>query len=162
LSGGKAAIEKAGAAAEKMTPLEAAHIVAYTGLYYAKINSVLRKNKLSETQFSVQNILNNGLRKLPEYKGEVQRGTDLTSEQLDKYEVDKIGQETGFMSSSSKHSWQGNVLFKIKSLTGRDVSSMSQHPSEHEVLFPSHTFFHVKKKYPFGDKTVIEMEEMAA
>ena len=69
-----------------------------------------------------------------------------------------IVEERGFTSSSKKEdTWHGSYHYEIKSKHGKDVSSMSLHTSESEVLFQSGSRFKVISKN--GYKIVMEEVE---
>ncbi|WP_342357677.1 ADP-ribosyltransferase [Mycobacterium kubicae] len=75
--------------------------------------------------------------------------------------------ERGFLSATKdptvaqSSTFAGNVEFKIFASTGRDITSISLHPGEQEVLFPAGTKFYVigKSQDPVTGRTIIEMIE---
>jgi hypothetical protein len=122
------------------------HIKAYTGSGYRKTNSQLRKGTIDVDTFKHTRNLEKALDKLPPYKGEVGRKTDLSPEQFAKYQPGMVVKERGFTSSAKdKKKWSGDYHFVIQSKTGRDVSSLSSHKGETEVLFKPDTAFRVTK-----------------
>jgi hypothetical protein len=109
-------------------------------------------------------ILNCALEKLPPYEGKVYRGYpagDL-DEFLARHEVDETVTFDGFTSTSKDlaTAFPGNVLFIIRSHSGRDLDYYADKPSEQEVLFPSGTPFKVVAVERHGDFAVIEIEEV--
>ena len=111
--------------------------------------------------------IKNALQKLPAYEGPVIRGTDLPPEVIDQYRPGEIITEHAFLSTTTNPAvarsptFAGNVEFRIMSNTGRDISSFSVFPGEHEVLFPAGTKFLVLSKLIdlLTGRTVIRMIE---
>jgi hypothetical protein len=132
---------------------------------YTSINSALRKDaeSMSPKHQMYKKIMNDAMAKMPQYKGEVTRGTYLTTAQIAKYKVGEVVEEMGFTSTGIGFSFSGNVHYKIKAIGKRGADfSKGANTGEKEVLFRSNTFFLVKNitKDPVKDKTVIEMEEV--
>ncbi|WP_405495634.1 hypothetical protein [Nocardia sp. NBC_00511] len=109
--------------------------------------------------------LNEALGKLPAHEGPVMRHTNLTPEELARYEPGKTTTELGFTSSSTNPAGvneltvlNSDVEFQILSKTGRNYS---QYGTPDEVLFPSGTDFFVRSKIfdPATGRTVIKMVE---
>lgn len=153
------AIAKSKVASQKlpMSVGECAHIVAYSGHAYKKTNAELRAGVMDESTWKHVSQLNNALDKLPTHKGTVFRKAKLTQSQIEMYQPGKIVEERGFTSTSKdKDIWNGNVQFVVTSKSGRDISRISKHPHEEEVLFKSGTRFRITKNE--GGK--IHMEEV--
>ena len=153
------AIAKSKVASQKlnMSPGECAHIVAYSGNAYKKTNAELRAGVMDESTWKHVSQLNGALDKLPTHKGTVFRKAKLTQSQIEMYQPGKIVEERGFTSTSKdKDIWNGNVQFVVTSKSGRDISRISKHPHEEEVLFKSGTRFRITKNE--GGK--IHMEEV--
>jgi ADP-ribosyltransferase exoenzyme len=137
---------------------ELAHVVAYTGSAYRETNAALRSGVMSEDRWNHVNALNNAIEKLPTYSGTVYRKADLTSGTAAMYKKGMIVEERGFTSTSKNYgTWSGSYRFTIVSKTGRDVSRISSHSSEAEVLFRSGTRF----KVTGVNGNVIDMEEVS-
>jgi hypothetical protein len=93
-----------------------------------------------------------GLNKMPAHQGTVYRSADMPKNVQDNYKVGTTVSEPGFTSTSqnqktahnNKH-FDGNTKYTIESRTGRDISSVSTHKGEQEVLFPPGTNFDVTK-----------------
>jgi hypothetical protein len=129
-----------------LSKIDRAHIRAYSGAGYRKTNAQLRKGSLDEATYRHSKDLSKALDKLPKHEAQVYRKADLTAEQFALYKAGNIVQERGF-TSSSKYSgtWSGSKQYVIKSKTGRDISHVSLHPGENEVLFKPNTNFRVTK-----------------
>lgn len=126
-------------------PEEAVSIVAYTGSHYAKLNDEIRSGTMTVDQYKFMKSLNAGLERLPAHTGTTFRKANLTPEQASVYKKGMIAEERAFMSTSKNQgTWSGSHTFEIHGKNGRDVSKLSQHPSEAEVLFKSGTRFLVK------------------
>ncbi len=138
----------------------------YTDNGYEDLNGALRSGTVNGSQQARIEALNTALEKLPHYEGIVVRGTDLSPRVLAEYEAGMIVTEDGFTSTTTSRAvateFGDNVLFKVFSVTGRDISSMSVLPHEQEVLFPSGSRFYVVSKTvdPLTGKTVIEMIDL--
>lgn len=140
-----------------MSPGECAHIVAYSGHAYRKTNAELRAGVMDESTWKHVNQLNKALDKLPPHVGTVYRKATLKPEAVALYQPGKIVEERGFTSSSKEQgTWSGDVQFVLKSKSGRDISHISRHPGEAEVLFKSGTRFKIVSNS--GNK--ITMEEV--
>lgn len=124
---------------------EAAHIMAYTGSHFVQTNTALRSGVMTEARWNHVKQLNDALDKLPAYKGTTYRKTNISVDKLGSmYPVGSIVEERGFTSTSKESDkWSGNVQYTISSKNGRDVSRLSVHPGEKEVLFKSGTRFKV-------------------
>ncbi|HEY4414490.1 MAG TPA: ADP-ribosyltransferase domain-containing protein, partial [Verrucomicrobiae bacterium] len=81
--------------------------------------------------------------KLKSYEGTVDRGSTLTSEQLDDYQVGNVVTEKAFTSASRTIPFPGNVAFTIESINGKRIARYSSHKAETEVLFDQGTQFEV-------------------
>ncbi|MBL1075241.1 hypothetical protein JK358_12640 [Nocardia sp. 2] len=130
------------------------------------LTAALRNGTVTPEQQAQIDAFNRALNKLPTHEGAVTRFTNLTPEQLARYEPGKPHTEVGFTSSSvnprgvNEFTVQNSkVEFQIVSKTGRDYS---QYGTPDEVLFPSGTNFFVKSKVfdPATGRTVIQMVEM--
>lgn len=130
----------------KISPAEAASIVAYSGSHYVGVNQQLRAGVMTEEQFKFARDLNRALDKLPKHVGVTTRGTNLTPQQLALYQPGMIIEERGFMSTGKGFKFSGNVAFEVHGKNGRDISKLSSHPSESEVLFKAGSRFKVVSK----------------
>ena len=139
-----------------LSKVEAAHIVAYSGNAYKKTNAQLRSGQLDPATYRHSKQLEKALSKLPAYDGTVYRKADLTEAQFSKYKTGSVTIERGFTSSSTEMgTWSGSYKYQIKSKTGRNITQLSSHPGENEVLFLPNTGFRVTKV----SGNVIYMEE---
>lgn len=158
-------------------------IFGYTGPEYRDINFYLRNREAMESARSfakvdrngylrgMANQINKGLDKLPNYTGDVYRGTsNIKPTALDAYkkafEKGLPHTEEAFLSTSEtlQKSFGSQAIFKIKSKTGTSVKDLSLHANEDEVLFKHGTKFKVtsfKETGPkFDIRYEIEMEEL--
>ncbi len=140
---------------------------------YKKLNQTLRRGRKADKEKygAMVDIINNGLDKLPKYKGRVVRFERKGS--VNSWQPGKIKTFKAYTSSSKKKGfcWSGNTKMKIRSKTGRFIGMMSAYPNEEEVLFPPNKKFKVislkkaKKdaKANCNDEStlnVIELEEL--
>lgn len=138
-----------------ITPGEAAHIVAYSSNAYAQTNKALRAGVMDEARWAHVKELNKALEKLPPYVGVTKRGAILKQSDIALYKPGMVVEERGFMSTSKSKPWNG-TKFVVHGKTGRDISKLSTHPGEAEVLFRSGTRFKVVS----NDGDTIELREM--
>ncbi len=132
-------------------------IVAYSGSHYVEVNNQLRSGKMTAKQYAFSKSLNAGLDKLPAHTKTTYRKASLTPEQASLYEPGFIIEERGFMSTSkSQKTWSGSHQFIVHGKGGRDISKLSSHPGEAEVLFKSGSRFEVVSK----DGTTITLKEV--
>jgi ADP-ribosyltransferase exoenzyme len=135
-------------------------------MLFDEMNQALRSGRPLDPKLrKLVEDLSNGLAKLPPYQGEVYRGViSMTPEQLARYVPGSIVTEAGFTSTSSSPDiamgFQGSVKYKIKSKTGRDISTESESSYEDEVLFDAGTKFRVEQVTTDRGVTTIEMEEV--
>jgi hypothetical protein len=137
---------------KNMSGPEAAHIYGYTtSSTYGAMNKLLREAKGGEIPLKYQNhanALNAALDKLPDYKGEVIRKIHVPASVADAYKanVGKTYEEYQFSSAAkNEHHWSGNLWLHINSRTGKDISRLSAHSHEEEVLFKAGSSFKILK-----------------
>jgi hypothetical protein len=159
-----------GPVAPNAAPLTTEHLSAfanYTGPGHEYLNDALRTDTLDASQQAQVDALNQALEKLPHHHGPVFRGTNLPPEVLAQYQPGRVVTESAFFSTTTdlkvaqSTAFAGNVEFRIRSTTGRDISSFSILPSEQEVLFPNGIQFYVvdRKFDPHSGRTIIDMVE---
>jgi hypothetical protein len=92
-------------------------------------------------------LVNSALQKMPKYEGELYRGTGLTDVQQAVYKEGNIVEERSLTSTSKTKGWSGNTQYTITAIgqRGSDITNLSYHPGEGEVLFSARTFFRVDK-----------------
>lgn len=141
------------------TEEQAVAINAYTSSMYRDINGLLRGKKDftddPEYKQQIQDIADKaaeGLRSLPDYKGETYRGTVLDNSLIAKMKVGGTYSDKGFLSTSTdpkvadgfsgfNDAGKTQVLFTIEGKHGKDISSASNFQNEKEILFnPSSKF----------------------
>jgi hypothetical protein len=147
-----------------ITPAEIGFIKAFTGPH-SHINESLREgHDISDEVLAFKHIMNDALAKMPKFTGDtVWRKINLTPEQQAKYVVGKISEWKAFNSTSKSNKvWSGNTIFTIRNpQTGVDVQSISENPSEAEVIMPANTFYRVlSNNLGSSGYREIEMEEV--
>lgn len=130
-----------------LNPVEAGHIVAYTGSHYNSLNQQLRNSAITQESRKFAQNLSAALKKLPAYKGKVYRKANLPNEIVAKYQPGMVVTERAFTSTANKPGvWSGEYHYEIESKSGREIQKLSSHPTEAEVLFDKNTDFLVVKK----------------
>jgi hypothetical protein len=150
-----------------LTDLEFLAIWIYTtpNDWHRQINEALwRRSPPSETMIFAR-ILNDALRKLPSVMRTVYRGWYSSS--LDHfsrtYQAGHVFVWPGFTSTTrtAEKAYIGNVLFRIRSLTGRSLQGVGAEESEEEILFMAGTRFMVSAALVRGDGVVlVDMAEI--
>jgi hypothetical protein len=143
------------------TEEQAVAINTYTGSMYRDINGLLRgKKDFNDPEYEkeVQDIADKaseGLRSLPDYKGETYRGTSLDNSLIAKMKVGGTYSDKGFLSTSSDpkiaDAFNGGnagvgktaVLFTIDGKHGKDISKASSYDDEKEILFNPNSKFKI-------------------
>ncbi|MFC6011115.1 hypothetical protein [Nocardia lasii] len=152
------------ASSTQMSQRELDEIADYTGSTHQKINGELRSGEVTPATQQRVDTLNSALDKLPDYRGEVTRVTDLPPGGIDRYTPGSTVTEHGFTSTSPLANGggvrSGEVEMRIFSKTGKDIAEHSA-PGNPEVLFKPETQFTVTKRYTDWQtgRTVIEMIE---
>lgn len=148
---------KASSKLSGLSPAQGAHILAYSGHEYSETNSALRAGVMDEKRWNHVRQLNKALDKLPNHEGVVYRKASLEPEIAAMYKPGMIVEERGFTSTSKvEGTWSGSFKYKITSKTGKDISKMSLHPGENEVLFQSGSRFKVTERVG----NIIHMEQV--
>lgn len=154
---------------QKLSMEEFSMIQNYTHTSFGEINRTLRKTKSIEDILKVcgQGCLDlmSALKKMPNYRGKVYRGTELTQEQLNHYtQVGSIVTENSFLSTSKdpniSRTFEKNAWFIIKSKTGKDMENISVNPYEKEVIFLPYTKFRVVEVINHYGEIRIRLEEV--
>ena len=98
--------------------------------------------QVKQEAFADIRMANSGLDSLPAYKGLTYRGLTLNKELTDTLQVGAIWKESGFTSTTKNPLglYPGNVIMRVKSSSGRDISSFEKYPNN-EVLFKTNTDF---------------------
>ncbi|MEO6116198.1 MAG: ADP-ribosyltransferase [Pseudolysinimonas sp.] len=121
----------------------------YTNSGYSDMNYALRGGMTMDADLTARaDAVSTALSKLPDHPGMAYRGTDLTSDQIASYLPGTIREDPAFLSASidETKSFNGNTLFIIDSVHGKDVSPFSIH-DEAEVLFDKGTSFEVTANF---------------
>ena len=164
----KTAVQAIQAAHPELAALSTDEMVAiraYSKESYAPVNAALRlqnaKERLRLGRFI--DLMRSGLGKLPVFNGAVTRTIALSvDEAAQKYQVGATVVEDAFTSTtvgSGVASREGNILLRIESSSGHDISSIAAHP-EKEVLFAPGAKFQVTGVQRFNNAFVVSMKEV--
>lgn len=131
----------------------------YTGSGYGAFNSALRSGGENAKKYEpIKIVLNEALKKLAPYKGEVVRGTTLPAAVAAEHTPGAILNYPSFTSTGIGSGFGGSQKFIILSKKGRYVGSHSSNYGEKEVLFAADTKFKILEVE--GNKiTMEEVEE---
>ena len=136
----------------------------FTSNWYQQINAELWSGRPTAAVLAFAQILNGAINKLPAHVGSVYRG--IKSRDLDALlAVHHYGATVawpGFTSTTLDRgeAYAGDVLFIIRSQTGRALGLYAHNHTEREILFPSGTRFNVTFVERDDDTAVIELEEV--
>jgi hypothetical protein len=132
--------------------------------WYVQINSELWSGAPSAAVAGFTRILNNALKKLPNYQGLVFRGYESRNFTADlaKYTVGATITWPGFTSTTTdpNEAYDGNMLFTIYCRSGRILGDYADVPAEQEVTFVTDTKFRVLDVERRGSAVVIELLEV--
>lgn len=137
---------------------------------YEALNEALRESKTHP----MASLLNDALKKLPDYRGFVFRGAVLTTLKKQEYkrklEQKMFLEEAGFLSTSLSRNIanqfnRSDILFKIYSFHGKPIEQYSFHGlsnpfNEREVLFRSNTRFDILDIEKSAGTMLITLEEI--
>lgn len=131
---------------------------------YGDLNKRLREGKADGHTQAFKELLNDGLEKLPVYKGQTAATAMLDVDQaMKKYAPGAVVQERGFVSSTKDFDVAkdaiGNVRFVYESVTGREVRDVSYFAAESEVLFKAGTKFKVLARETDGGMLQVFLRE---
>lgn len=151
---------------DKLTEEEFLAVRKYIGGQSYALNESLRnRRELSDDYKQWSRDLDNALDKMPKYQGEVTRSIGFfgQKEQLKEFlQIHKVGEDVEYPAYTSTtkgeiYNPDADILVKIKSKSGRDISSMNK--EEQEIVYPRNSKFTVVNfKVNYG-KYEIEMEE---
>lgn len=141
---GQTKLEKLPDLAKHISPPDCAAILAYTGSHFGQVNKQLREGQMDEGTYKYAAVLNRALKKMPKYDGVTRRGINVDQSVIDQYKPGMVIEERGFTSTSMAKGFSGNLRLEVHGKSGRDVSKISNHKSEAEVLFPAGTRFKVE------------------
>lgn len=98
--------------------------------------------QIKQEAFADIRMANSGLDSLPPYKGVVYRGLTLNKDLIKNLQKGSVWKESGFTSTTKNPLglYPGNVIMRITSNSGRDISSFEKYPNN-EVLFKTNTEF---------------------
>ncbi len=148
-------------------------IYKYSEDGYESVNISLRKNQgKNKTEFG--RLLDNVLRKLPNYRGLVFRSANLTGAELERYkeayEKNTILVEHSFISTSKSigiaSMYGKSCQFTIISRTGKEIEEFTKYgfhsgQNEKEILFRPNRRFTVLEVTKLNNSTLILMEEVS-
>lgn len=147
-----------------LTPEQQSAIRDYSDRGYERINRQLRERAVTDRTRREIDILSSVLKNLPDFRGDVFRGTTIGElALLRKYQ--RVGEtitERAFTSASRSplKAFSGNVRFYIASKHGKEIDSWSAYPEEEEVLFQRGTQFKVLEYVRDGNDIEIFLEEL--
>lgn len=153
---------------DSLTPDEQCSLALYTNQVYILVNRDLREGnakKLSEIKPFI-NVLSSTLHKLSSLSGMVYRYVKLSPEEISKYQVGQKILQKGFSSTADNPMWEemgkdfGNVLFRIQTQSGHDISCYSMVGRENEWLLDRSSVFSVQNIKTSGDKTIIDVIDL--
>jgi hypothetical protein len=117
------------------------------------LNKALWEGGTKASQYSnFVEVLNSALSKLPNYTGEVYRGTILPPNALAEHQVGAIVTYKAFTSASIGNGHNEIHRFLIHSKTGKRITPFSVFSGEEEVLFQSGTQFRIMSRSELSDK----------
>jgi hypothetical protein len=147
------------APASSLTEGEQRSVGLYTGWGYDHINSHLRgvdpglgRIYDSPELDRIADEVSSGLAKMPAHEGVTYRGTNLPDDVMSQVRQGGTFSDPAFLSSSRDVSTaqtfrsDGNAMLHIDGRSGKDVSGLSAHGNEAEILFDRATEFRVVKK----------------
>lgn len=150
-----------------MPEAEMLAIRSFTSSFYVKLNAKLREGKLSPDLDFFLSALDEGLSRIPPYRGKpVTRFTSLPEAALAAHEVGKVVCYPAYTSTSknSHWHWPGHQKFLIyPGHRGKAVEKISIIKREEEVLFERGTCFKVLSRQPSAtdpEKTEFVMAEV--
>jgi hypothetical protein len=143
----------------RISSAEKQALYKYSDMEYLSINKQLREGVSDQVTSRRIELISQALRKLPEYKGLVYRRDSFEAHMV-KYVPGNIVEEPAFTSTSlsANATFSGNVLFTIKSKTGRDISQHARYPEEEEILFDRGTKFRVLNRKDINDSNGVRIE----
>jgi hypothetical protein len=138
--------------------------------WYERINSELRGGAPSLTVQIFAELWNTALDQLPNHVGVVYRGfyaADLdgaTDQILRAYDASALIEWHAFTSSSKdvKKAFPGNVLFIIRSQSGRVLGPYADKPAEEEILFKAGSRYNVTALEREADYLIVQLDEFRA
>ncbi len=148
-------MEKARPAGAPVLPREeAAALLEYTGDGYRQLNKALWTNNptFMAEQENMARMVSSALSQAPKHEGLVYRGACLTEEQAAVYRSGEVVTQRSFSSSSTSREAIApyqvghgvKMEYQIQSRTGRDLTGLTAHPAEGEILFQPGTQFRVE------------------
>lgn len=171
------AAKKRGGAALTLSDGELVAIRTYMDGHFNRINTAARKQKeasdwsfvsrkmerrLQAQYFSNEVLIGqiiSGLKKLPDFKGQVRRISQVTPKRLAKFRPGRVITEWGVTSSSANGGtppYEGNVIFVIKSKHGKLTDFLEIGAGESEVIFTPGTKFKVISRKKLNPDTEVE------
>ena len=141
-----------------LSDAELVAIRSYTEQAFRFLNKALREGGSEASKYrNFVEVLNSALSKLPNYTGEVGRGTSLPADALAEHQVGATLIYKAFTSTSTETGHDEIHRFIIRSKTGKRIAPFSVFSGEDEVLFRSGTRFRVvSRKEHTGKEGVVE------
>jgi hypothetical protein len=133
------------------------------GSWHQRINSELWRGPCSVEVSMLTHLLSRALTKIPPCTQIVYRGylTEDIDGFLPRYAVGARVIWPAFTSSTlvPEKAYEGNILFTIRSQSGRTIATFSEDPSQEEVLFPCGCHFQINSVERREDDALLELEE---
>lgn len=164
-------VSRAAQASEpRLTLSEKIALIYYTtNEGYRQMNRNLRevavgRGSMSDPLFRIAKIMDAALARLPRHEGPVERGIQRATGNL-LARIEGLGPGDivafrGFTSTSQTKPFNGPILIRIKSRSGRRITHVSANPHEEEVLIPRGLQFRVIGHRFEGLKLVLDLEEL--
>ncbi|WP_437889020.1 PAAR domain-containing protein [Phytobacter sp. V91] len=149
---------------ERLSDDEVGALYGYTtNPGYTEANMALRGQiEMTPQRQAYIDHINQGLDKLPVFKGETLRGTDLPPDILAKNQVGEIVSDPAFMSSDRVKPFEGPTQITIEGTSGRQIDFLSHYKmnNETEVLFKPGTKFEVLERTDINGTTYLKYKEL--
>jgi hypothetical protein len=132
-----------------LTRLEGLALFNYGTEAYKSINPALWSATPSPHALAYRDFMNQALDKLPPFAGTVKRGVRLTTKDLDGMTVGKEIVFRAFTSCTADMNldeFESDDRLIIHSRNGRDISQLTSHPNEREVLFKAGSRYKVLRR----------------
>ncbi|MGZ3693414.1 MAG: ADP-ribosyltransferase [Bdellovibrionota bacterium] len=136
----------------QLTEEELIALYGYTQSLYRTVNGFLRQEE-TKTVGPYVKAMDAALAKLPKFKGEVVRATNMPADVALGYVVGENITIPAYASASIAGLRAGRDRFRIQSENARLLGVLSDFPQDREVIFPRNTTFKVLSKKVNKDKT---------
>lgn len=134
----------------------------YTGSGFRAMNRALWGNEPLNPEVAARIVaVSKALRQLPDFQGQVLRGTTLDDRELAHYVPGRVLTHHAFISADRVKPFKGNVMFVIQSKHGKSVRKWSRwKESEDEVIFDRATRFLVLDRWIENGVNAVNLAEV--